>query len=265
VWVKTDDGRVVRVDQRDNRVTAEIRTDTAADASHYCQGIGVADGKVWACSAGDRSTDLVEIDPVSVRITTRAKVDKVFDQLRLATSRNGLWVLSANGTRVTRVDPRSGTWSSSALGLRCLQLGADESLLVATCATESTLLVLDPDTGAVLSRVPLPEPRQVAPFHGEIWVDTAKGIMRLRRDLSVAAIYPSLTAGVSGDLLVQAGAVWVRTATGTIFRIDPETGDVREQIVPDADLTPGSMLVAYGSIWTTSGDDGILYRLSQAG
>lgn len=262
IWVKTDDGRVVRVDPRTNRVTGQVPVDTSTDSSSYCQGIGVVEGALWACSANGQSTDVAEVDSATLKVKRRVPVDKVFDQLTLPAGADSLWILSDNGTKATRLSSTTGTATSSPLGTRCLQLAADAEMVVATCATQSVVLRLDPRTGQVTHRATLPEPRLAAVLDGDIWVDTAKGLTRLHDDLSVAAIYPSLSAGLGGDLVAASGAIWVRSGTGTITKIDPLSGAALEQITPDTHLTPGSLLVTNDSIWTTSGDDGLLYRLS---
>lgn len=261
LWVKTDDGRVVRVNPSTNRVTGEVRVDTSTDPSTYCQGIAAVRGAVWACSATGSSTDVAEVDTSTLAVTRRARVDKVFDQLSMPSAAGKLWVLSDNGTQVTQLDEATAEMTATPLGTRCLQLAAAGDLLVATCATQSVVLLVEPRTGKVTGRTTLPEPRLAAVLGDEVWVDTAKGLTRLRKDLSVAATYPSLSAGLGGDLVAAAGAIWVRAGNGTITKIDATTGAPLERITPEVNLTPGSLLVTNDSIWTTSSDDGLLYRL----
>lgn len=81
VWVKTDDGRVVRVDPAANRVSGEVRLDTSTTPRAYCQGVTAVRVALWACSATGTSTDVVEVDTSTMAVTRRARVDKVFDQL----------------------------------------------------------------------------------------------------------------------------------------------------------------------------------------
>jgi len=262
VWVKTDDGRVVRVDPATNRVTGEARLDTSTDPSAYCLGITAVQGALWACSATGTSTDVVEVATSTLAVTRRARVDKVFDQLSIPSAGGTLWVLSDNGAQATRLDTSTVRMTTTPLSVRCLQLAASSDMLVATCATQSVVLLLDPRTGQVTGRAELPEPRLAAVLDGEVWVDTAKGLTRLRKDLSVAATYPSLSAGLGGDLVAAAGAIWLRTGKGVITKIDATTGAPLQRIAPEADLTPGSLLVTNDSIWTTSSDDGLLYRLT---
>ena len=103
IWVKTDDGRVVRVDPRTNRVTGQVPVDTSTDSSSYCQGIGVVEGALWACSANGQSTDVAEVDSATLKVKRRVPVDKVFDQMTLPAGADSLWILSDNGTKATRL------------------------------------------------------------------------------------------------------------------------------------------------------------------
>ena len=40
IWVKTDDGHVMKVDPFTNSVVGDIKVDTTSDPYHYCQGLG---------------------------------------------------------------------------------------------------------------------------------------------------------------------------------------------------------------------------------
>jgi hypothetical protein len=86
VWVKTDDGRVPRIDPGTDTVTGTVQLDTATDPSHYCQGIGTDGTAVWACTASDSATGIVRIDPTTMAVGEPVAVDKVFDQLSLRTT-----------------------------------------------------------------------------------------------------------------------------------------------------------------------------------
>ncbi|MFD3400016.1 hypothetical protein ACFWUU_05045 [Kribbella sp. NPDC058693] len=260
LWVKTDDGRVVRIDPATNRTTGELKLDTNSDPSDYCQGIGTDQAAVWACATTDQGTDVVKIDPASRRIVRRVAVGKVFDQLALPSTARGLWVLS--GSDVNLVDQVTGRVTKYPLGVRCLQLAAAGEVVVATSSTENAVIALDAGNGSVIARTTLPAPRLAAVSGSDIWVDTSDGLVRLSRGLSVKAKYPSLGAGVGGDLVATPDAVWLRAGNGIITRLDPSTGQAVEQVAPDGQqITAGSMLIAYDSIWTTSGDEGTLTRL----
>jgi hypothetical protein len=185
----------------------------------------------------------------------------VFDQLALPTTRRGVWLLTADGADVAVVEPRSTEAVSYPLGVRCLQLAAQADRVVATCAPADRILVVDAANGTVLDRATLDTPRVVAPAGDDIWVDTADGLTRLTRELAVRTVYRGLVAGPGGDVFAAEGSVWVGGSEGTISRIDAAGGRVLERITPDRPLSGGSLIVAFGSIWTTAGDEGRVIRL----
>jgi streptogramin lyase len=261
VWVKTDDGRAVRVDPATNRVTDEIKLDTVADESQHCQGIGTDGVSVWACATGDEGTGVAQIDPKARRVVRRVPVGKVFDQLALPSTSRGIWVLTADGTSASVVEPATGRVTAYPLGSRYLQLAALADRVVATSSTKDAVIVLDAANGAVVGRISLPKPRMAALAGTDLWIDTEQGLTRVTRDLVVRSVYADLGAGSGGDLVAAAGAVWLRESDGTITKVDPASGRLVERITPEQPLTAGSLLVAFGSIWTTSSDQGTVVRL----
>ena len=66
----------------------------------------------------------------------------------------------------------------------------------------------------------------------------------------------------NADLFATQEAVWVRLEDGFLYRIDPASNELMEQIKTDQSLSIGSILVTPDSIWTTAGDDDLLVRLS---
>lgn len=261
VWVKTDDGRVVRIDPTSNRATTEIKLDTTSDPSRYCLGIGTDGASVWACATADDGTGVAQIDPNGRRIVRRVAVDKVFDQLVLPSTSRGIWVLTANGTAASVVEPATGRVTTYPLGKRCLQLTAHADRVVATCATAGTVIVLDAASGAVVGQSSLPAPAIATLADTELWVDAGDGLTRLTRELAVHTVYRGLGAGAGGDVAAGADSVWLRASDGTITRIDPASGRIVERITPEQPLSAGSLIIAFGSIWTTSSDDGTVIRL----
>jgi hypothetical protein len=262
IWVKTDDGRVVRVDPSRNKVIGSIQVDTAAEPQHYCQGIGTDGTDVWSCAASDTTTGLVRIDPTHPKPGKPAAVDKIFDQLTLPYTTRGFWVLSGDGRSLSVVAPSSGAVTRYALPARCLQLAASDAVVIATCASENLVLAIEPSTGQVRGRVSLPEPRLAVVTDRDIWVDTSKGLTRLALDLTVRSIFPNQYAGLDGDLAVSGNDLWVRGRGGVLWRIDQARNEVAEHITSDTQISAGSLLVTAGAIWTTQGDEGYLVRLS---
>jgi len=262
IWVKTDDGRLVKVDPRTNRIVRQRKLDTATEQSHYCQGIGTDGKSVWACATTDTATDVVKVDPTSLAPVQRLRVNKVFDQLRLPFAGGKLWVLGADGSSLIGVDPVTGAATSRRLPVRCLQLFGSDNVLVATCRVDNVILRIDPASGSVSARRSIASPGFAATSETDTWVDTSEGVQRLDPALRTTAVYPDLVVGLGGDLAMDGtGEIWARQQSGFLFHIDPNRNAVVEQVTASGSLSGGSLLITGDSIWTTASDDAVLLRL----
>jgi streptogramin lyase len=261
LWTKTDDGRAVRIDPTTNKVTDQVSLDNVSDPSTYCQGIGTDGASVWACAAEDDGTGVAQIDAAKAHVVRRVQVGKIFDQLSLPATRRGIWILTGDGSTVRVVDPTTGHATSYPLGVACQQIAAEGDRVIATGSVANVVVMINAVTGAVLGRIHLPSPRIAAILDGDAWVDTDNGLTRIGSNLEVRAVYPDLSASSDGDVVAAADSIWVRDGDGTISRVDPSTGRIVERITPDHPLTAGSLYIAFGSIWTTSSDDGRVVRL----
>ena len=263
LWVKTDLGHVYRIDPQTNRIAADVVVDKRTGEGFYCQGIGAVAGSVWSCATRVDGVGVAQIDPTSDRITRVVPVGKVYDQIGLPSTPRGVWVLTKDGTEASVVDPTSGKVTSYPLGARCQQMAAAGSRVVATSLVDNTVVVLDADSGAVRERLAVPTARMAALVGDEIWVDSADGLTRFSHGLSTRTLYPGMTAGRGGDLFYDGTSVWLRGSDGTISRMDAESGKVLERITPTQPASAGSLVVAFGSIWTTDSEEGRIIRLRQ--
>ncbi|MDQ6934127.1 MAG: hypothetical protein M3130_02335 [Actinomycetota bacterium] len=261
IWVKTDDGRVVRIDPSTDTVTGTVRIDTAKVPNHYCQGIGTDGADVWACTASDTSTGIVRIDPKTMSVGAPIEVGKVFDQLSLPHTSRGLWVLTGSGETVAVVDTATGKSTTYQLGATCQQLAAAETIVVATCANDDLVVALDPVTGKVLARASLKAPRIAAVWGHDVWVDISRGLTRLGTDLAVKARYPHQVIGLEGDLAVTQDAVWVRGPGGVLWQIDPHRNTVVARLNSAPPVSAGSLLVTPQAIWASENNEGVVIRL----
>ena len=261
LWAKTDLGHVFRIDPQASKVTAEIVVDQHTGQSFYCQGIGADRRSVWSCATRREGIGLAQIDPSRNRVVRVVRAGKVFDQLALPVTARGVWVLTGDGTRVSRVDPVSGKATSFPLGARCQQVGASDSRVVATAVVEGSVVVLDANTGVVRKHLAVADPRMVALVGDDIWVDSSVGLTHFSDDLGTRTVYPGMTAGQGGDLFSDGTSVWLRESDGTIVKVDARSGKVLERITPAHPLSGGSLVVAYGSIWTTDSEAGWIIRL----
>ena len=83
--------------------------------------------------------------------------------------------------------------------------------------------------------------------------------------VSEASISPAVTASIelgapSTSIALGEGAVWVRTASNTVVRLDPESAEIVATIdVPGG--VYGNVAVGAGAVWVTGFDTNTLYRI----
>ena len=265
IWVKTDDGHVIQVDPATNSVVGEIKVDTTSDPYHYCQGLGTDGDNIWACSAsGDednRTIDVVRIDPSTKSVVETVEVGKIFDQFKMPFLLNRIWVLSGNGDKLVGIDITTNQPGPPIdLGVRCFQVEAVGKSLLATCRLDNLVLRIDPERMEVTDRLTFSNPLNIAAAENGIWLSQGNAIARLDTEsLEPVAIFANL---LNADIFATKEAVWVRLENGFLYRIDPVSNQLVEQIETDQSLSIGSILVTSDSIWTTASDDDILIRLS---
>jgi glutamine cyclotransferase len=266
IWVKTDDGLLVEYDPASDQQVREKKLDTTSDPATYCQGIGVAAGYIWACSATDAGTDIVRIDPETLEIVATVPARKIHEQLRLPFLADRVWVLSGDGNQLVGIDTSSNEAGQPIdLGKRCFQLAATGSAIVATCTLDDTVLLLDPATGQIIAQATLNEPRLVAADDQAVWVGFAQGVAWLdARDLTQVATFKGMSPGTGGDLYTTGDEVWVRkSGSSDLYHIDPATKTIVEAISGESDDAGGGLLVTADSVWLSTNDPGSLIRLSR--
>jgi outer membrane protein assembly factor BamB len=265
IWVKTDDGHVIQVDPATNSVVGDIKVDTTSDPYHYCQGLSTDGENIWACSAsGDennRTIDVVRIDPSAKSVVETVKAGKIFDQFKMPFLLNKIWVLSGNGDKLVGIDITTNQSSPTIdLGVRCLQVEAAGKSLLVTCRMDNLVLRIDPEKMEVTDRLTFSSPLNIAATENGIWLSQGNAVARLdMKSLNPIAIFTNL---FNADIFATKEAVWVRLENGFLYRIDPVSNELVEQIKTDQSLSIGSILVTSDSIWTTASDDNILIRLS---
>jgi len=267
VWVKTDDGRVVQIDPATNTVAGDIRLDSTTNSHDYCQGLGTDGAYVWSCATrGDenfRTIDLVRIDPATRSVVATVDAGKIFDQYNMPFLDNRIWVLTGDGSTLVGID--TGTYQAGPsidLGVRCFQVAAASDSLLVTCKLDNLLLRVDPQSMQVTQQVTIsPSPWNVRVSEDAVWVGVRNAVHRLD-PVSLAAV---VTFSIPGDqdLFITEDSVWVRVDPGFMYRIDPESNRVVEQISTDQrHYNMGGFIVTDDSVWTSAGDDDLVLRLS---
>jgi DNA-binding beta-propeller fold protein YncE len=266
IWVKTDDGHVIQVDPATNSVVGDIKVDTTSDPYHYCQGLGTDGQNIWACSAsGDenqRTIDVVRMDPSTQSVVETVKIGKIFDQFSMPFLLNQIWVLSGNGDKLVGIDITTNQPSPAIdLGARCFQVAVMSEALLVTCKLDNLLLRIDPAKMQVSERLTFPNPRNIVVTENGIWLSQDNAVVRLDTEsLNPVATFTNLFG--DKDIFATKEAVWVRLKNGFLYRIDPATNQLIEQIKTEQSLSMGGILITPDSIWTTASDDDILIRLS---
>lgn len=268
IWVKTDDGHLVAADPASDQVIGDIKVDTTTDPYHYCQGLATDGETIWACSAsGDadhKTIDVVRVDPKTKTVVRTVPVDKIFDQFDMPVLGGHIWVLSGDARQLVGIDME--TYAVTApidLGARCFQLAALEGSLLASCSLENLILQVDPQNGQVTSRVSLPGPRWISVGANAVWVAQEQAVVRLDPiTLHPVVAFTGLpSVGVSGDIHATESDVWVRLGNGSLYRIDPATNQLVEQVRSERAYSGGSVLATSDSVWLTAGDDDVLLHL----
>lgn len=251
IWVKTDDGRVLRIDPETNQTVAEIEV-----ASENCQGLGGDDGAIWTC---DGTGGVVRIDPATNEVVAAVEVDKYPDTGHLPVVDGRVWVLSGSGDVLTGIADDAVDQQID-LGASCIEVAAVGDEVWATCLSDDTVLGIDLAVGEVTTRVTgLDSPRTLAASGTEVWVSYGEGLAHVDATTGEVVGVADASGGGFGGVAATADAVWSRT--GFLRRVDPGTLEVVEEISAPEE-SGGEVIVAFGSLWTTAYDDAVLYRLT---
>lgn len=254
VWVRRDDGVVVRIDPDDATEIAAIET-----SEELCQGLGADDAAVWSCTDGG---GVVRIDPATNEVAATVDVSKYNDQGHIPVAFGRAWVLVDDGSRLVGIAD-DAVATEIDLGTRCYQLVASDTSIWAACLEDGSAVAVDPDSGEITTRVDgLDGARQVA-VGDEVWIGFDGGVARIDEASGRVTGVADAPTGHSGHIAATADDVWVRTGGRFLRHVDADTMEVVEDL--DApEPSGGFVMVAYDSVWATAYDDAVLYRVTPA-
>jgi YVTN family beta-propeller protein len=185
--------------------------------------------------------------------------------------------LADNGTGIVRVLPSTGQVlqgpgfpevNGIADGLGNLWLTGGDA------GHNHVLYGVAPATNHIDATVDLPSrlvinPNDVATGSGAVWVAVGASIYRVAPPSTVANRVVSRSfatlphGGLIGDIVVDAGAVWVTDTThGRVYRFAASTG--RLEAVVAVGTTAGAMAVGDGGVWIADPDAHTVSRISVA-
>jgi YVTN family beta-propeller protein len=230
VWVLTPaDNNVVRIDPATNQVVTTIPVGRAPS------GLAVDAGAVWVSRSSDGM--VVRIDPATNQVVATIPVGRTPGAMAMAGA--AIWVaLPERG--LGRIDPASNQPSAVPVARCCDgELAAGEGALWVANRADGTLVRVDPATGRVAARIPLPKtttgqrPHQVAVGDGAVWVTsasprraTANLLWRVdpasNRVIGTLDLGPTAAGGRPNSVAAGDGAVWVGGMTkGSIVLLEP--------------------------------------------
>jgi YVTN family beta-propeller protein len=165
VWVaSSSDNSVSRIDPATNKVAATIAVDRQPS------GIAIAAGSVWVASALDDT--VTRIDPARNRLIATIPIPGQGSALSLAAAGGSVWVSGNRG--LSRLDPAGNRVTP--VDACCGELAAGAGGLWVADGMNRAVLRVDPATGRVLARIPVPRaaapegPFRIAAAGGAVWV-----------------------------------------------------------------------------------------------
>jgi virginiamycin B lyase len=165
VWVaSSSDNSVSRIDPATNEVAATI------PVGRQPSGIAVAAGSVWVANALDDTVS--RIDPAGDRVVATIPIPGQGSAFSLAAAGGSVWVSGNHG--LMRIDPAGNRVTP--VGVCCGEVAAGAGGLWMANGMDRTVLRVDPASGRVLARIPVPlaaapeGPFRIAAAGGAVWV-----------------------------------------------------------------------------------------------
>lgn len=270
LWLLTPDkdGGVTRLNPETHEIEATIPVGT-----RLCQAMGATDEAIWACTKGG----VVRIDPETNEVVATIEFPTAEFFGYLPAGGGSLWALSGEVTRMdelVRIDPAD----NSVVDIYPLDFDAEwitygGDAVWLTDTADGKLWEFDPETEEVTELVSnLPEPGASAFGSDSIWLTLHAGHQSrpTAEDTTIVRIDPAngerqaefATGGsmFESNMHATEDAIWLRSGTPFLARIDPSSNQIVDVI--DANLSTGSVTVAYGSVWATTIEFNRVWRVT---
>ncbi|HYN69777.1 MAG TPA: hypothetical protein VEX41_06180 [Candidatus Eisenbacteria bacterium] len=257
MWVKRDDGNVVRIDPTSHELLATVDADITNPG--LCQGIGSDETSIWACSG----PDIVRIDPATNEVVDVVQAHKIYVQGRLVSAAGRVWILNGeNGDRLVGVDGATlEAGDPIALDAACYDLAVGAGAVWAACPSSNLVLRIDPVSATVTARIEVESPYMVTVGADAAWAATPTGIARIDLDdHGVRSVAMESAPGGEAGIWADASSVWVRTADVFLIRVDVATLQIIE-IITDPERGAGDVVGLDGSLWASDFINGRVVHL----
>lgn len=237
--------------------------------------VAFGDGSIWVTNQAEH-----HVLSIDMRTGTAAgsPIALDFAPREIAYGERGVWVCSADHTRLVRIDPQTNEVVAE-IDLRPLQIPDHILLLIiagegAVWITDQTNVIqLDPQTNQIVGQ-PLQAGEEiitVALGHGTLWTGSHDDGIIARVDAKTHQVVASFDVGFSvHGLAISNESAWVLDEHGfAVVRIDPQTNRLQERI--PIDFIGANLAAGAGSVWVApaardsgspTGNDGIA-RISE--
>jgi YVTN family beta-propeller protein len=244
VWVTApDDGRIMRIDERDGAVNIDTIPVGNAPA-----GIAVGLGAVWVVDSGGPS--LIRVSPDTNEEVATIPVGN--GPVGVATTADAVWVTNRLEGTVSRIDPETNEETTIPVGLGPTGIAADDDGVWVSNADDGTLVRIDPATNSLDAPVHVGnQPGAVALGLRGVWVaNTLDGTVS-RIDPGTGTEADRIPVGLTPSAIAFAGgSVWVTNEfEGTVSRISTELGSQPETIGTVS--APRGAAAVGGTLWVS--------------
>jgi class 3 adenylate cyclase/streptogramin lyase len=223
---------------------------------------------LWVANTLDRTIQQVDL---SAGTAEPAEGGLLHGPTTIVTGDGLVWVgtsLASEGS-LSRVDPSQPNSAQTVdLGAPVNGLAFGSGALWATNRDGSQLFKLDPGTGEVMNRYPLPEgsePTGIAISADAVWVALHGTGEIVRVDPATGEVVTTIpsASGAPDQVAVGGGFVWVTVGEGdAVLRIDPATDSAFTiEAVGDG---PAGIAASEGRVWVANSLDGSVVRIDPA-
>ena len=181
----------------------------------------------------------------------------------IAVGAGSVWVTSADGHTVSRVDPDSGRVQQTIrVGSGASGVAADDRAVWVANSLDGTVSRIDPRTDTVVQTIAVGSaPVAIALARGAVWVASKDEQTLSRLDARTGFLTARVAVGAGPRAVaVGAGGVWVADEVrGVVFRVDPARKTVVETI--SVGNGPTDIAIGAGAVWVANNLDGTVSRI----
>jgi len=181
----------------------------------------------------------------------------------IAVGAGSVWVTSADGHTVSRVDPDSGRVQQTIrVGSGASGVAADDRAVWVANSLDGTVSRIDPRTDTVVQTIAVGSaPVAIALARGAAWVASKDEQTLSRLDARTGFLTARVAVGAGPRAVaVGAGGVWVADEVrGVVFRVDPARKTVVETI--SVGNGPTDIAIGAGAVWVANNLDGTVSRI----